>query len=248
MNKTTTRLVLFFLLIVSVKFSFSQKTTPARTTTPKKTNATGAAPTPKPISAEQLAADSVKEKDYYLEIKATIRQSKGDEKEDLSTPLDSVLITIYNGDVPISELWTNKKGKCSFKLGLNKNLKIQISKKGFVSKSIAVNTKIPESKKDAFSFNCDVDIFEEIKDLDVTILNSPIARITYSPSLEGFQYDVNYTNKINIELKKMYKKYYKLQEEAKMEPKDSTNTGNSKVPQKKTNTPGPKAAATSKDK
>ena len=100
-------------------------------------------------------------------------------------------------------------------LALNKNLKIEISKKGFVTKYIAVNTKIPASEKDAFSFNCDVDIFEEVTNLDVTILKSPIAKITYSPSMEQFQYDIAYTNKINLELKNMYKKYYALQEVTK---------------------------------
>jgi hypothetical protein len=94
---------------------------------------------------------------------------------------------------------------------LNKNLKVEVVKKGFVSKSIAINTKIPESKKDAFSFYCEISIFEEIKGLDVTVLNSPIAKINYSSSLNGFQYDVNYTNKINGELMNLYKKYYELQ-------------------------------------
>jgi hypothetical protein len=146
-------------------------------------------------------------------------------------------VTIFNGEIPYSEIWTNKKGKCSFKLPLDKNIKIQVSKKGFVTKSIAVNTKIPAQQKDIFSFNCDVDIFEEIKDLDVTVLNAPIARITYSPSLNAFQYDVAYTNKVNVELKKMYKKYYHLKELQL----DSTMTDSIKVstpPQKKTTPKG----------
>lgn len=159
--------------------------------------------------------DSTKLKDYYLELKATIRQSKGQEKEGESLPLDSVLITIFGNDVPLSKIWTNKKGKCNLKLPLDKNIRIQVFKKGFVAKSIAVNTKVPAANKDIFNFSCDVDIFEEIEGLDVTILNSPIAKITYSPSLESFQYDVSYTNKVNVELKKMYKKYYSLQEAKK---------------------------------
>ena len=176
----------------------------------------------KPVAPPQKVEkiDSTKIKEHYIELKATVRQSKGEEKETELKPLDSVLVTIYNGDIPYSEIWTNKKGKCSFKLPLDKNFKIQISKKGFITKSIAVITKVPAANKDAFSFSCDVDIFEEIAGLDVTVLNSPIAKITYSPSLEAFQYDVSYTNKVNVELKKMYKKYYKLQEEQK----DSTTT------------------------
>ena len=191
---------LALLLLSSIANSFAQtKPTPVKKAVAK--------PVPQ---AEKI--DSTKAKDYYLELRATVRQSKGEDKEAESKPLDSVLITIYNGDIPMTETWTNKKGKCTFKLPLDKNLKIQISKKGFVTKSIAVNTKVPAANKDVFSFSCDVDIFEEIVGLDVTVLNSPIAKITYSPSLESFQYDVSYTNKVNVELKKMYKKYYKLQE------------------------------------
>lgn len=159
--------------------------------------------------------DSSKAKDQYLEIKAAVRQSKGSDKEEESKPLDSVLVTIYNGDIPYSELWTNKKGKCTFKLPLDKSLIIQVSKKGFVTKSISVNTKVPFDDREAFNFSCDVDIFEEIAGLDVGILKSPIAKITYSPSLATFQYDISYTNKVNVELKKMYKKYYLLHDSQK---------------------------------
>ena len=112
---------------------------------------------------------------------------------------------------------------------MDKNIRIQIFKIGFVTKSIAVNTKVPAANKDVFSFSCDVDIFEEIAGLDVTILNSPIAKITYSPSLETFQYDVSYTNKVNVELKKMYKKYYALQEAQK----DTTVNAKKTPPKKK---------------
>lgn len=193
-SSKTIILSIFILLFFAANLAFAQssQTPPKNTSSFQKT-------------------DTTKAKDYYLEIRAMVRQSKGEEKDAESIPLDSVLITIYNGDIPYSEFWTNKKGKCTFKLPLDKNLKIQISKKGFVTKFIAVNTKVPVNYKTVFSFSCDVDIFEEISGLDVTILKTPIARITYSVSLETFQYDVSYTNKVNVELKKMYKKYYKLQ-------------------------------------
>ncbi|MFL5766198.1 MAG: hypothetical protein ACJ77K_19805 [Bacteroidia bacterium] len=193
--------IVLFLCIFSVVAVSAQPKTPANNP-PRKSTA----------KSEQEKIDSVKQKDYYLEIKATVRQSKGDEKDAATTPLDSVLVTIYNGEIPYSEILTNKKGKCVFRLPLDKNMKIEVAKKGFVTKSIAVNTKIPAQQKDIFSFNCDVDIFEEVKDLDVNVLKAPIARITYSPSLNSFQYDVAYTNKVNVELKKMYKKYYHLKE------------------------------------
>jgi len=217
MRRKSILLSIFLILFFTGLTTFSQ----TKTTTSKVIS--------KPTQSSKL--DSILPKDAFLEIKATVRQSKGDEKGEESKILDSVLVTIYNGDIPYSEFWTNKKGKCSFKLPLDKNLKIQVSKKGFVTKYIAINTKVPTANKDAFNFNCDVDIFEEVEGLDVTVLNSPIARITYSPSLSAFQYDEAYTNRVNVELKKMYKKYYKFKE-MQNDPSlnDSINTTSVKKP------------------
>ncbi len=215
MRRKEILLSMFLLLFATVVHSVAQ------------TKATNGKTTAKPNQSVKI--DSTLSKDAYLELRATIRQSKGDEKDAESKVLDSVLLTIYNGEIPYSEIWTNKKGKCSFKLALDKNIKIEVSKKGFVTKFIAINTKVPSANKDAFNFNCDVDIFEEVEGLDVTILKSPIARITYSPSLEAFQYDESYTNRVNIELKKMYKKYYKLKEmQNAINSKDSTESSGKK--------------------
>ncbi|MCW3086341.1 MAG: hypothetical protein JWP12_3707 [Bacteroidetes bacterium] len=213
MKSGTTLLLL--LLFISAQISVSQ-TSPH----PVKKTVYGKTPASKTPASNEIAtkADTLKSKDYYLELKGTVRQLKGNEsenaKEENVKPLDSALVTIYSGDVPYSEFWTNKKGKCSFKLPLDKNFKIQISKEGFVTKYIFVSTKIPESKKDVFSFNFDVDIFQELRGLDVSVLKNPIAKVSYNIPLEGFAYDVNYTNRINSDLKKMYKDYYKLQKMA----------------------------------
>lgn len=216
MKKTGFLIIITFFFFSFVTNCFSQQ----------KTTVQG---TKKPISkTPEQKIDSAKLKDYYLELKATVRQSKGQEKDGESLPLDSVLVTIMGNDVPMSKTWTNKKGRCNLKLPLDKNIRIQVYKKGFVAKSIAVNTHVPAADKDIFNFSCDVDIFEEIAGLDVTVLNSPIAKITYSPSLGSFQYDVSYTNKVNVELKKMYKKYYSLQEAQK-----DTSMNATKTPSKK---------------
>src|ERR1041385_2334769 len=118
---------------------------------------------------KKVAADTVpvnNGKDYYLEMKGNVRQSKGSEKED-AVMIDSALVTIYCADIPYSEIWTNKKGKCTFKLPLDKTFKIQVSKNGYVTKFFEVNTKVPNDKKSTFGFYFDIDIFEEVKGLDV---------------------------------------------------------------------------------
>jgi hypothetical protein len=123
---------------------------------------------PAPHPDKKTQADSTAAKNVYLEMKGNVRQSKGSEKEE-SKLLDSCVITIYNGDIPYSEIWTNKKGKCMFKLPLDKTFRIEVSKPGYVTKSFEVNTKVPNEKKNTFGFNFDIDIFEEIKGLDVSL-------------------------------------------------------------------------------
>ena len=163
--------------------------------------------------ASSCLPDTVKVKSqtpgFYVEMKGNVRSSKANEKDE-GKMLDSALVTIYSGNVPYSELWTNKKGKCMFKLPLDKLFRIEVSKTGYVTKFFEVNTKVPADKKDAFSFNFDIDIFAEVKNLDVSVLQKPIAKVAYDVITEQFVYDVSYTSRINFELKKLYKNYYQL--------------------------------------
>jgi hypothetical protein len=176
-------------------------------------------------SNQSLATSDSTKKEYYLEMKGNVRKSKISDKEE-SKSLDSALITIYMNEIPFSETWTNKKGKCAFKLPLGKKFKIEVSKLGYVSKLFEVETNVPSDKKDEYSFSFDIDIFEEIKNLDVSVLKKPIAKVSYNIIMEQFAYDINYTSRINLELKKMYKSYYLLQ---KME-NDSIDTNSKKLP------------------
>lgn len=181
--------------------------------------------------------DTSKTKGYYLEMRGNVRIQKGESKEELK-PLDSAMITIYNGAIPYSEIFTNKKGKCSFKLPLNKVFKIEVSKNKFVTKFFEVNTKVPNDKKDEYSFVFDIDIFEEVKGLDVTVLKKPIAKVAYNLNSEGFAYDVAYTNRINLDLKKMYKNYYLLEKlgsdtDSTSSIKNTNTTTKKSPPQKK---------------
>lgn len=198
MNKQAA-VILFFLFLSMAELSRAQNPAPPRPAKKSETTIT--------------ASDSARAKEYYLELRGYVRQLKGTENEKANEirPLDSVLITIYNGDVPYSEIWTNKKGKCTFRLPLDKVFKIEIARDGFVSKHFIVSTKVPNDQKDIFNFSFDVDLFEIVKGLDVSVLNNPIAKVTYNLGTEGFAYDVTYTSKINMELKKMYKNYYHLQ-------------------------------------
>ena len=147
----------------------------------------------------------------YLELRGIVLQSKSSEKGEAKF-LDSAYITIYDGTKkPLVTFVTSRKGKCDFKLPLNSKFTIEVTRKGFVTKLIDVNTKVPNEKRAAFIFPFSIDIFENVKGLDVSVLKKPIAKINYSFGTDHFNYDYAYTDRINNELKKMYKDYYYLQ-------------------------------------
>jgi hypothetical protein len=153
--------------------------------------------------------DTTVYKDNYLELIGTIYRFVGEaEKDDKLPPLDSALITVSTVEGPFTRVFTNKKGKCNIKLPLNRTFKILVSKKGYVPKFFEVNTKLSTNKVAAYTFKFDVDIFEEIKKLDVAVLKKPIAKVNYDPIDDRFHYDDSYTSRVNFELKKMYKDYY----------------------------------------
>ena len=152
-----------------------------------------------------------KSKKEYLEMRGVVKISKAFEKGE-EIQLENAEIFIYS-DTTIQFLLkvvTEKKGKCEFRLPLDRKLYILVTKEGFVSKKIEVNTKVPKEKKAAFIFPFSLDIFEKIDGLDVSILNKPIAKVNYSINKDQFDYDYAYTNKVNSDLKLLYRDYYAL--------------------------------------
>ncbi len=153
---------------------------------------------------------------YYLEINGSIRQMKNVTGDSGDNPwLDSAVVTVYMNNAVYFKDLTSKRGKCSFKLSLNRQYTIELSKQGFVSKRFEINTKIPSDKKDVFDFDFDMDIFEKVEGLDVSVLDKPIAKVIYDAPNNQFVYDVNYTTRINSDLKLMYRNYYLLSKKVK---------------------------------
>ena len=102
--------------------------------------------------------DTTVYKDNYLELMGNIYRFVGEaEKDDKLPPLDSAIITVSTVEGQFTRVITNKKGKCDFKLPLNRQYKILVSKKGYVSKFFEVNTKITTNKQAAYTFKFDVD-------------------------------------------------------------------------------------------
>lgn len=175
--------------------------------------------------------DSLKKTKEYLELKALVNYLKPKIKNSIAA-LDSAQILIYTNNQLFAEYHTNTKGKCTFILPLDKIYRIDITKKGYATKFIEVNTmKIPKSKRGIFSFPFEVDLFLLAPGLDISILKKPIAKLKYNGLYNQFDYDANYTNSMNQELIKLHENYYLMKQIDK--DIDSVETENKKTEKKK---------------
>lgn len=152
-----------------------------------------------------------KPQEDYLELSGVIKEGKK------NIPDASVIVYIDNSE--FKNVLTDKKGKFKIQLPLDRKYVVKFSKEGYVAKIITVNTNLPPTEKTVFIFPLTVDLFKEIANLDVTILKEPIAKINYNSFIKQFDYDYNYTAKINKDLKELYDKYNQLQTPATNEQK-----------------------------
>jgi hypothetical protein len=99
-----------------------------------------------------------------------------------------------------------KEGKKKFKFVLNKNssYSIRISKKGYISKLISVDTQIPADNESfgLFKFTFETSLMKEAlaDKLNKDMMDFPIAIIRFDFELDGFSYDKKYTAHIKREL------------------------------------------------
>lgn len=147
----------------------------------------------------------------YLEMRGRVLKSQGQQREEQKVALDSAVICVINeGGRTIWAGVTDEKGRLNIRLPLGKKFTMSYSKKGFVKKLISIDTHVSSDVKKNFDFTYDIDIFEKVEGLDVTVLDSPVAKISYKTLDKLFVYDATYTNKVNAGLQKMYREYYAL--------------------------------------
>lgn len=164
------------------------------------------------------AADTTLNRDvkkFYLRINSIVHDSKGPDKADEKI-LKGAIVKVMNADnYLIASYFSDKKGKITFDLALDKKYKIIISKKGYVSKIIEVDSSVPKDVNNAYIFPADMYLFEEVGKLNTAVLLKPIAKVKFDKMSANFEYDRVYTNKINGELKIMYKEYYAIKKAQK---------------------------------
>ena len=102
-----------------------------------------------------------------------------------------------------------KEGKRKFSFVLNKNshYAIRVSKKGYISKLVSVNTEILTDSKYIHVFEFETSLVKEaaMARLNKDMLDFPVAIIHFDYEIESFSYNKEYTNYIKRELYKVSK-------------------------------------------
>ena len=132
--------------------------------------------------------------------------------------LDGAVVTLLKNGSEKEKINTSSTGKFMFKLEPDADYTIKISKPGHVSKLLSVNTRnVPpeEAVKEGYVFPISVTLFEEVANLDVSILNQPIGKLFYSKADQNFDFDEAYTKSMQAQLVELQKQMaLKKKEEA----------------------------------
>lgn len=119
-----------------------------------------------------------------------------------------VQFVVVNGDFDQSLVYLRRGGQTvgAFKGQKNMNIRLEynaeyqldFTKPGYITKSIHVNTAVPEERrKFGFdSYKIGVRLFKQYDGVNITIYNQPVASIRYLPELDEIGYDTDYTKSI----------------------------------------------------
>jgi tetratricopeptide (TPR) repeat protein len=91
-----------------------------------------------------------------------------------------------------STITTKMDGIVNFNLKMNSNYTIEISKSGYISKIISINTKIPKYENQSFVVGFPVGLFVPCEGLDWSVLKNPVVKIVYNDLRRDFLADKNY--------------------------------------------------------
>jgi hypothetical protein len=144
----------------------------------------------------------------YLELNLIVKLLEN-EGDDVPGNYPSGLINVYNeASTLIAAIPFKHNKKFILRLPLDRQFKIYFTQDKFVSKFIEVNTRTPYIRRVAYTFPFYVGIFEAVTDLDFSVLENPIAKISFNNFNLEFDYDYNYTHVINSDIEKMQQAYY----------------------------------------
>lgn len=122
-----------------------------------------------------------------------------DEKDQ---PINGVEVKLYkeNDEMEWTEITSvyHHEHSFLFKLEANQYYTIEVSKQGFVTRTVGISTNIPSnvSLKQLFRYEFEVSLFKEKKGMDDFYMDFPVALISYDTKNDVFENNYAYTKHI----------------------------------------------------
>ena len=157
-----------------------------------------------------LLTSKVSHAQWSLDVVGTVK------KEETKKRFEGVTVTVKRNGSVWKTLTSESSGKFEAALDPDAVYVLEFSKPGHVTKRIEFSTKNvpPDDAKYGFEFPMEMNLFEKMDGLDVSILNKPIAKVAFDPTTGYMDYDAAYTKSIKSELDRLKKE---LEEKLQME-------------------------------
>ena len=108
------------------------------------------------------------------------------------TPLKSVNINVFLNNAKTDQIKSVEDGTFTIMLKYNQKYTVEISKYGFVTKKLIFNTELPEGvrRDQVNNFPLQVELFPPFEEIDMSLLEQPLALIEYDEETGMFGFDV----------------------------------------------------------
>jgi serine phosphatase RsbU (regulator of sigma subunit)/Tfp pilus assembly protein PilF len=123
-----------------------------------------------------------------------------------SRPVGNVVITIYRDSLIVEQLLGRKNGRFDVLLDYQHEYVLEFSKEGFVTRQIAVSTKVPDKvvmEGGTGFYDLGVEMVEMIKGLNTEIFDHPVIRYVFDQESYFYIHDEEYESPILHELAKV---------------------------------------------
>ncbi|MCC6690730.1 MAG: hypothetical protein IT235_04285 [Bacteroidia bacterium] len=116
----------------------------------------------------------------------------------------SVRVKLYDGNKIIDSLSVNPLMDFGFVLKRNKKYSIQVSSPNYYNRFFLINTALSDSVSTPplFVFEFEITLLRQMAGVDDFLLDFPIAKIAYIPSIGKFSFNEKYTNNMQKEIKR----------------------------------------------
>ncbi len=123
--------------------------------------------------------------------------------------LSGAKVHIYEDGKEVQVLVADN-GKVEAELKLNKEYDVIVKKIGFFDKKLSFNTSVPKEDQDVYVYRFSMEMLREVDGFDESFWDDPVGKIMFVYDIGEFDYDEEYTKRMQARLKEMMKQYQKL--------------------------------------